>query len=225
MWKFLIIRSLIMTSAIYLCNFSFSIISITAFSILINMAPFFTTVIAYFFLNETISLFEIIAMICSFGGVTLIAFANPAEDQPTGTIFADMNERSRYVLGVAAAVVMSFLFSVMMVMTKFLKDVHPSVLFFYEQVSDMFFALLAVAIWSLCNIGKEGEVNRPLSFTDSWPYFEYMASGVLNVFSNMFMIISLQYENPALVALLVYCKCIYTFMADKLIFHATFVPL
>jgi len=191
LWKFLLIRSCICTSAIYLCNFSFSIVSITCFTILLNCAPFYTAVIAYFFLNETISAFEIIAMVCSFFGVALIAFANPAEDEPTGTIFAGMDERTRYVLGVGAAALMSMLLSVMMVTTKFLKDVHPSVLFFYEQVTATISALLAVGLWTLYNSLQSTEVNAPLSFTDSWPWFEYLISGVLNVFAQMFMIFSL----------------------------------
>ena len=83
-----------------------------------------------------------------------------------------------------------------------------------------------MTIWCLYNSLQEGEVNRPLSFTDGWPYAEYVASACLNVFANLFMIVCGQYEsNPALIALLVYCKCIYTFLSDKLIFHATFVPL
>ena len=130
-WKFLIVRSLICTCGIFLCNFSFSIVPITTFTILLNMAPFFTSLLAHFFLNETVSLFEIFAMTCSFGGIALIAFAQPAE-QPTGNIFAGMAERPRYLMGLGAAVLMSFLYAVYLVCTRFLKELHPSVLFFYE---------------------------------------------------------------------------------------------
>ena len=56
-------------------------ISLTAFNILINISPFFTIVLCYYLLGETMAVYDIVAMGFCFGGVILVALADPGEGQ------------------------------------------------------------------------------------------------------------------------------------------------
>ena len=40
-----------------------------------NLAPFFASLMAYLLIGESMSVFEVIAMLVSFGGVIMIAIA------------------------------------------------------------------------------------------------------------------------------------------------------
>jgi len=50
------------------------------FSTIFNSAPFVTALLAHFYLKESISIVEVVAMIGSFIGVVLIAVSTPEDD-------------------------------------------------------------------------------------------------------------------------------------------------
>ena len=76
-WKYVLVRGLIGSCGLYLCNVAIMTIPLTVFNILLDVSPFFTLLLTYFYLKEKMSCFEIIAMICSFGAVMLVALAAP----------------------------------------------------------------------------------------------------------------------------------------------------
>ena len=51
------------------------LVPLVVLNVIINTAPFWASLIGWFFLNEVITTFEIIAMFLSFGGVILIALS------------------------------------------------------------------------------------------------------------------------------------------------------
>ena len=52
------------------------LVPLVVLNTVMNTAPFWASIIGWFFLNESISSFEIVAMVLSFGGVVLITMAN-----------------------------------------------------------------------------------------------------------------------------------------------------
>ena len=52
------------------------LVPLVVLNTIMNTAPFWASIIGWFFLNESIAPFEIVAMVLSFGGVVLITMAN-----------------------------------------------------------------------------------------------------------------------------------------------------
>jgi drug/metabolite transporter (DMT)-like permease len=62
--------------------FALSLISLGPLMAIDNTAPFWAILMGYCFLGEKLTLLEVIAIICSFGGILLISFGkhNSEED-------------------------------------------------------------------------------------------------------------------------------------------------
>ena len=112
--------------AIYICSISIMTISLTVFNILIHTSPFFTIVLCYFWLGESMAWWDIVAMFGCFGGVVLVAVADPDEGQVTSPMFEGYSPNVQYTIGITAAVSMSVGFSVWMTTVRKLKDLHYS---------------------------------------------------------------------------------------------------
>jgi drug/metabolite transporter (DMT)-like permease len=224
-WKFLIIRNVIGCFAIYICSISLMTISITEFNILINLSPFFTVVLCYFWLGESMTACDIVAMCFCFGGVVLVALADPAPDQPTGAMFSGLSENGRQTVGICAALSMSVAFSVWMVMVRKLKDLHYSVIFFTGMVFDACFISVCFTVKLLyCWLSAAEPETWPFQFTTTG-FLEFVASGTVNCAAQNLTILAGMYSNPAVVQLVAYGKILYVYLADKIIFKTSFTGL
>jgi drug/metabolite transporter (DMT)-like permease len=87
MVKPLIVRSVVGTFSFTFLSVGLMTLPLSVFTVLFNCTPFFTAILATFYLKESLTWFEIVAMIGSFGGICLIALGMPdEEDQQTGSL-------------------------------------------------------------------------------------------------------------------------------------------
>ena len=81
--KAVFLRSTGLSITICLIGSSLLVLPVTIMNVIINCTPFFTAILSYFFLSDKLTPCEILAMIISFSGVILIAYATP-EIESTG---------------------------------------------------------------------------------------------------------------------------------------------
>ena len=79
LWKPLLVRSISGTISFTTLSIGLMTMPLAIFTVIFNCTPFFTAILAYFYLKESISHCEVVAMIGSFIGVMFIAIATPDE--------------------------------------------------------------------------------------------------------------------------------------------------
>ena len=59
-------------------------IPLSMFFVIFNSNPFTTALLGYFWLSEKLSAFEVVAMLCAFGGIVIMSMAKPtgSDDSP-----------------------------------------------------------------------------------------------------------------------------------------------
>ena len=75
--------------------------------------PFWSSILSFFVLGETVRGFEIGFMLCSFGGILLIAIASLQKDEDT-----DGTSESRYLFGLMFVIIFSFAAAAVGVLTR-----------------------------------------------------------------------------------------------------------
>ena len=218
-WKYVIVRSLIGSCGLYLCNVAIMTIPLTAFNILLNLSPFFTLLLTYFYLNEKMTVFEMIAMVCSFGAVMLVALASPENSLSVSeeSVFYGWTSQQRYTLGISCSVVSAFLFAIYITSARVLKELHYSVIFCWGMIFDSTVTLLLAISQMILSTTKD-ENPWPFHFTSNWPWLELPASAIMNVGASNLMTVSAQCKNPTLVQLLCYIKIVFSFLSDMIFF-------
>ena len=53
-------------------------IPLSMFFVIFNSNPFTTALLGYFWLKENLTMFEVVAMLCAFGGIIMMSLAEPA---------------------------------------------------------------------------------------------------------------------------------------------------
>ena len=208
------------------CSLALMTVPMTIFTVVANCAPFWTSIITYFWLGESIGCYNMIAMVGSFCGVVIITLADPDE---TSTILNPMVEgwstRATYTLGISASLIVSITYAIWVLLSRPLKDVDVSVIVFWDGFSN-------TTVTGVCLLGWLGlylagaKDNAPFTFTSNTAaYLDILGTALAVIPANMAMIVASQYENPALVTLLGYTHVVFCFLVDKFIFHSKFSSL
>lgn len=156
-------------------------VSLSAFTILINLSPFFTVILQHFIFKEHLAWYDLIFMCCSFGGVALVALADPTDDRtPTSEMFSAWDKNTRYIFGISLSLLMAVFFSIWMMSVRMLRDIHYSVIFLHGMVFDAAMVLLALITWYIYNSMQDTVENWPFNFTSNWAFAEFAASGTAN---------------------------------------------
>jgi drug/metabolite transporter (DMT)-like permease len=134
MVKPLIVRSVAGTFSFTFLAVGLMTLPMSVFTMLFNCTPFFTAFLASYYLKESLTWIEIVAMIGSFGGICLIAFGVPdEEDQQTGsmnTLFDEMTPTFRSLLGIGCTFCTAMSMSVFNITTRMMKGLHWSIIQF-----------------------------------------------------------------------------------------------
>ena len=85
-------------------------------------APFLIAVIAWLWLRETITHFELFAMFGSYIGIAMIGLSDPASKD------GEVSEESTYTLGVILSLVAAVGMAIIAVSTRKLKEIHFGVI-------------------------------------------------------------------------------------------------
>ena len=186
------------------------ILPVTEFVLIISTSPFFTAVLQWVWLSETITWFDVVAMIGSYSGIVILTyFGSDLDPELSGP----------YLLGVVVSISISFGMSLISVSTRRLKSIDYSVIqFYYGAVSSILIGLI-ILIQSL-NRG-----TLPFSGVSLTTWLELVAASVVNMVAQAMMTVCNQRGNPATVGLLSYVAVFYSFMADLLIFGISFTAL
>ena len=86
---FLCLRLLFGVSTMILLTYTIHYVSMSTFTLIINMSPFYIAIFGYYILNESITNLEILLMFIGFGGIYLVCSSkvdNQGEDQIFGVI-------------------------------------------------------------------------------------------------------------------------------------------
>ena len=71
------IRAIVGTISFTTMNIGMMNLPLAIFTVIFNSTPFFTAILAYLYLKESITVCEVVAMAGSFSGIILIAFSTP----------------------------------------------------------------------------------------------------------------------------------------------------
>lgn len=208
----LIVRCLASTSSLFIVIVAIKLVPLTIFTVITNMTPFMSFLLAWIWLGDRLGLFQIVMMIFCFAGVVLVACVkNTDEDN-------DIRKFGSYEIGIALTCALCLIFAVSAVSTARLKTMHFSVLQFYLALNT----LLSSGIWLICCLAFDQEV---FSFVGAVPWIEIIGGSLCDFFSQMLLIFMIYSMNPAMVGMFSYVKVFYCFLSDIFIFNMTLSAL
>lgn len=123
-WAPLLLRSFMGLLGFVCLLFSLKYLQISIVTIILNMAPFWSSILSYFFTGYRVSLIEGFCMCGSFVGVTLIALAKDAPSDSEDKLISSTS--SDKLKGLAFILVTSWTYPIVVMTTRKMKDVHYS---------------------------------------------------------------------------------------------------
>ena len=186
------------------------------------MAPFFASVMAYATIGESMTIFEIVAMIVSFGGVIMIALARRSstdtieEETESQGMFGD-NAKLAGIIGIIMCVVVSIANGSLAVLTRMMQSIHVSVMMSYIALISIF--LLTIGF--LIELAIVGGPMRLLNYSSEQYMFGFL-TGSVNIFGLICKIVAYQNERSGFITILAYGGLIYGFLGDVFIFNESF---
>ena len=79
--KTLVIRCVVGSAAFLMTTEALKLIPLSFFTMIINTSPFLTAILQYFWINERVAKFEIVAMVGCYGGIMLLSAPSLLNDQ------------------------------------------------------------------------------------------------------------------------------------------------
>jgi len=100
-------------------------------TILLESKQFFLLLLGYCFLRETLTVFEVVAMIISFAAMILIAFTDPNHegDSPYSAT------KTQYIIGFVAGILSVSCFSLYLILIRSLKELNRWIIQLYSNAS------------------------------------------------------------------------------------------
>ena len=99
-------------------------------TILMNTAPFWVTILSYFILKSKVTTKDLLLIVGCFSGVVILSIGQKMGDDNQENIEEDSGIKNR-LFGVGCIFVLSWCYSTISVINRFLKDTHFSVLLFH----------------------------------------------------------------------------------------------
>ena len=78
----LLVRGLVGILGFTMATFSIAMVPLLVFNTSLNTAPFWASLLSCVFLGETMTRFEVVALVLSFGGVFCIAYSSASQSEP-----------------------------------------------------------------------------------------------------------------------------------------------
>ena len=182
---------------------------------------------AFITLKEKMSVFEIIVMLCSFGGVAIVAYSQSnREDQRSnpatsaGEHFLSENELLTSILGCTACVMLSMSNGVMAVLTRMMQSLKVGIMMNY-------IAIICLTIMVIALLAEKFITGKPLRIVnyDAEQYLWGFLVAVLNIATLLFKIVAYQNERSGVITLLAFVGIVYAFLGDIFIFNEEFTIL
>lgn len=121
--KILLVRCFVGATGYTCITFGISMVPLVVQNTIFNMAPFWTFFLGWLFLNDGISSFEIFALVCSFGGVLLIATSENKVDVDEPPKFGQdgitgLSGRNAQIVGSLLCLVCSWCYAIVCIQTR-----------------------------------------------------------------------------------------------------------
>ena len=139
------VRAISGTVAYTCVVFAVMYIPVFVMAVILNTAPFFTAILGWIISKETVTNLEIFFMVGSFAGISYLALQSGTEERisASGTNLA---------VGIAFSMVTSIGFSLVMVSTRRLKEIHYSIMiFWYAATASSFYLVVILANYFISN--------------------------------------------------------------------------
>ena len=143
----LAIRSICGTITFLCFTAAIQFIPISVFFIITGSSIFTTALLTCIFLQDRITAFEVVAMVCSVGGIMMIGISKQAPDDTPATIYS---EKHNYTLGLLIATLATIGGSIIGVTTRMLKEINFAVIqFVYSLTSSILMGICVLIIKSV----------------------------------------------------------------------------
>lgn len=181
-------------------------------------SPFWAGVLGWCFLRESISRFEICAMVLSFVGICIIA-SSKAITSTAGDVVMDDEGDSLVMILVGSSLIFvnAWMFASVAIVTRQMQKLHFTVNLFYYSILATVVVLIILVAESLA----KWEPIRLWSY--SWQQWLFMCSACLANYIGMnCLTIAMQNERSGFISLLGYIGVVYAFLGDIFIFKEQF---
>ena len=167
-----------------------------------------TGMLAFCWLGERLNCFQIVMMLFSFGGITLVTLS-----RDKATVSGTLSEFSAYHAGVALCIALIFVFALAAVTTRKMKGLHFSVIQFYIALCGF----VASAIWVLILLTHKDV----FAFSGYVPWLELVGGSVCHWMNQTLVTCMNQSLNPATVGIFLYVQVVYAILFDYVAFHTS----
>ena len=195
-------------------TFSVSNVPIVMWTLTINTSPFWTSILGYFLLKETVSRFDIACILGGFVGVVILAFAKQST-----TVVLSYHKAASPVFGMACALLNALCYSGVIVLTRKAAKIHYSlVLLSYGIIATFLYV-----VWVLIEFFISSPTPWPRIFyydSTQWKYLLIIA--IMNGVSMTFATLAFQKGKSSFVSMIGLINVVYAFIADITIFKTTF---
>lgn len=189
----------------------FRTLPLTIFILIINTNSFTTALLQAYHLQIPVPTYEIVCMCGCYAGIVLISlYSREEETRSDGSTYT-------LLVGFIASLIAAVSISITSVTIYKLRELHFSVIQFWQAITTMCFF---VCYWAYTLVqNRVWPYQPPPVVHNYWLYYvEIIAAVASSVFANTLMTISNANENPATVSLVSMCGIAYNFFFDKVFF-------
>ena len=194
-----------------LLNMAVSLAPISLVMVLWQTSPFWISILSFLVLREPIVCLEIVSMIVCFAAVALIASQAEQDDDV---------KTDNATLGYILALTCAFLYAILAVSSRGLRDVPTPIVGFWHTVGG----LIGTSLFICIEAAVVGEGFRLANYTLRM----YLIAAVGSVFDSGAMLCSTlayQSDSSGFVALISYMNIVYSFICDQVLFHTKVTAL
>ena len=205
-FMFLCLRILFGVLTLCLLTYAVNFVSMSTFTLIINMSPFYIAIFGYFILSESITSIEILLIFIGYGGIYLIC-SNKADNKGEDNIFGVM---LMVIVSVTAALSAIFLRRV----NKVLHPLHSPIFYFF----------VATCYWIVFIIFNPEYIPKVQKYT--------LTQSILLLFDTQMAFIgqflfssAYAYEKASRLAPYIYLEVVFGILADFFVFQISFTLL
>lgn len=161
----LVVRSIVGCIGLTVFSFGAVLVPITIQLTVGNLAPFFAGLLAFCMIGESMSRFEIVAMVISFGAVMLIAFGRSnqeSQDKEFEPMFFSDNLKMASFVGILMSLILSMANGTLSVLTRMMQSISVATMMTYIALISLIIYTVALTIE---NLASGGGPLRCLNYT------------------------------------------------------------
>ena len=175
-----------------------------------NFGPFFTLLMGFLILGESLPKIEIVNMVISFIGVALVIYSSKGSFDKGEIIY---ESKFQYFFSVGLVIFGAIMTSFVGIIVKKLKDVHVSVV---NTILGLELLIVSIPIWFIgrYRVSESIEYN----FTE-FQWILIILVGILAALGNMLMVIAFTLDKVSRIHSIFFILVFLGYIEDILLFH------